>query len=302
MLRVRSGDCGTFGINWGRGVNALKLSGNPFRSRRLLRGLKEMGGSLLDLFFPKRCAGCEDAWLLSHEGSWCNDCLNNLPWIEPPLCPQCGRPFVKSPSSPDHLCGECLSGTFFFDSARSANVYTGVIRERIHQLKFGRQLHRALPLAQLLVRAFEKASPPPVDFIVPVPLHIKRLRERGFNQSGLLAGILGHRLHLPVHYAVLLRRQWTKPQTRLKRRERLKNVGNAFEVSNPSELKDCSILLVDDVYTTGTTLNECAKVLKSKGAGQVHALTVARVVPELRKHSDEIGDLVEKNTKVSSFR
>lgn len=261
----------------------------PLRSH-----FQQISVSLLDLFFPKRCAGCRETWLSDHEGFWCEECLNRLLWIQPPLCPRCGRPFPKSPSSPNHLCGECLSDTFFFDSARSANIYSGVVRERIHQFKFGKQLHWGVALAELAAMAFQKQPFPSAEVILPVPLHTKRLRERGFNQSGLISGVLGRKLNLPVHYDVLIRTHWTKPQTRLSREERLENVKNAFDVSKPSVIKNRSVLLLDDVFTTGTTLNECAKVLKSGGAAQVHALTVARALrdwrePEIGEQEAEVG-------------
>ena len=242
----------------------------------------------MELFLPRRCAGCQQTWLHSHQRCWCEACLDELPWVESPICPQCGRPFPKSPSSPDHLCGDCLLSVFLFDSARSATHHAGVVRQRIHQLKFGGRLHWAPPLAELLVRSVRReAATPPVHMIFPVPLHVKRLRHRGFNQAALLARTLGRRLGLPVLFDCLLRTCWTEPQTRLNREQRLHNVKDAFQVMDADKVKDRRVLIVDDVYTTGTTLNECAKTLKAAGASEVHAVTVSRALPDWRSDYEQ---------------
>lgn len=249
---------------------------------RFKAAFKRLGCSFLDLCLPRLCAGCRRTWLLSHEGYWCGDCLETLPWIRSPRCPQCGRPFLKSSSSPDHLCGDCLLAHYPFDTARSATTYAGVVRERILQLKFGAQLHWVPPLVELLALTFEKEMFGKVELILPVPLHVRRLRQRGFNQAGLLAKALGKRVDLSVRFDVLHRRFWTEPQTRLKRQERLENVKDAFGVAKPSAVEGLAVLLVDDVFTTGSTINECAGTLKDAGAAGVHALTVARALPERR--------------------
>ena len=255
-------------------------AGTDLWPERFKAALKRLAGSFLDLCLPRLCAGCRRTWLLSHEGYWCEDCLAALPWIRSPQCPQCGRPFLKSPDSHDHPCGECLLSLYPFDTARSATIYAGVVRERIHQLKFGAQLHWVPPLVELLAITFESESPHQIELILPVPLHVKRLRQRGFNQAGLLAKALGRRIGLCVHFDTLVRKHWTEPQTRLNRQERLQNVKDAFLVADPAAIEGKSVLLIDDVFTTGTTINECTKTLKRAGAREVHALTVARALPE----------------------
>jgi ComF family protein len=240
-----------------------------------MKELIRLGHSLRDLFLPRQCAGCQKIWLSDHQDFWCDACLDELPWT------QCGRPFPKTPSAPDHLCGDCLQSVFLFDSARSATQHSGVVRRRIHQLKFGGQLHWVPPLAELLatlVRREERALT--VDMIFPVPLHVKRLRQRGFNQAGLLAKAFGHQVGIPVLFHVLTRKSWTEPQTRLNREERLRNVKDAFRVIDTGKVRERRVLIIDDVYTTGTTLNECAKTLKATGASEVHALTVCRALPD----------------------
>ena len=257
-------------------------AGFPHWSDRFKAALRQQAGSFLDLCLPRLCAGCRRTWLLSHEGHWCEDCLDALPWIRSPRCPQCGRPFLKSPDSHDHPCGECLLSLYPFDTARSATIYAGVVRERIHQLKFGAQLHWVPPLVDLLVMALENEDFHPIELLLPVPLHVRRLRQRGFNQSALLAKELGKKMGVPVRFDVLHRRVWTEPQTRLKRQERLENVKEAFHVVRPSVAEGTAVLLLDDVFTTGSTINECARTLKDAGAAKVLALTVARALPYRR--------------------
>ncbi len=201
--------------------------------------------------------------------------------IRSPLCTLCGKPYPKNPAASGHHCGECLTSTFHFDRARSAVVHTGIARDCIHALKFGGRLHHVPSLVQLLIECMEKEMQVYQGIIVPVPLHTRRVRQRGFNQAALLARELGRRLRRDVRFDILTRKQWTEPQTRLNREERLSNVKNAFEVLLPETISGERVLLVDDVYTTGTTLSECARELKRSGAGEVTALTVTRSVPEL---------------------
>lgn len=250
---------------------------------KLLKGLKSFGSSFLDFCLPRRCAGCQEGWLPSYEGLWCEACLEELPWIRSPHCPRCGRPFVNSPSSPDHLCGDCLLSSSPFDTARSATLHSGVVRDGIHQLKFGGQLHWLPSLVALLAKTLNEGDWLERDLVLPVPLHLRRLQQRGFNQAGLLAKGLANWFGLPLSFDVLVRKMWTEPQTRLNREARLKNVKDAFEVVHPQFLKGRKILLIDDVFTTGTTLGECAKTLKTAGALEVHALTVSRAIPDWKE-------------------
>lgn len=250
----------------------------PMQTGVMLAALRQFGLSLLDLVLPKRCAGCQKTWLPSCGGNWCDACLGDLPWIESPFCSLCGHPFTSGSESQDHLCGDCLRSSFHFTSARSSIKYAGVIRERIHELKFGGQLHWIPALSELLVRTYERHQMPPVDFVSAVPLHKRRLRQRGFNQSALLAKAFARSLGIDVVLDIVSRQVWSVPQTRLKRDERLINVLGAFAVHDRGRVKNRSFLIIDDVYTTGSTLNECAKVLMKAGASSVHALTLARSI------------------------
>jgi ComF family protein len=158
-------------------------------------------------------------------------------------------------------------------------AHEGVIRTRIHQFKFEAQMEWVPALVELLEVAHAGMALPVPDLILPVPLHPGRLKERGFNQSGLLAAGLARRLRAPVSFDVIERKSRTQPQTRLTRRERLKNLKGAFELSGARGVRGRRVLLVDDVFTTGATLSECARTLKKKGgASEVNAITVTRAL------------------------
>ncbi len=245
---------------------------------RIRAVLSHAEAGLLDLCLPVICAGCGKI-RNDTEKNWCPDCLEQIAWITSPLCPKCGRPYPDAPGSADHLCGECIEEAFHFDSARSAVFHSGIVRDLVHQFKFGARTEWAPPLVELLEIAWSDFDFPVPDLVVPVPLHSRRLKERGFNQSGLLGREFARRLDLRISFDILLRKNRTDPQTRLNRVERLKNVKGAFEAAGNSAARGLHILLLDDVFTTGSTLSECAKALKRKGALQVHALTVTRAIP-----------------------
>jgi ComF family protein len=214
----------------------------------------------------------------------CPICSSGFLPVESPKCSRCGMMF-KSRQGEDHLCGECLDSPKRFQMARSAGIYKDTMMAVIHCFKYKGKTQLSRPLGTLLFAAFvsfwDKMN---IDLIVPVPLHSKKLRMRGFNPSFLLvkdwvgiAKFLNVRLpDIPVDIDVLTRRRWTEPQTGLRRKERLANIKNAFNINNDSKIAGKRILLVDDVYTTGATVNECSKVLLKGGAGRVDVLTLAR--------------------------
>jgi ComF family protein len=159
-------------------------------------------------------------------------------------------------------------------------LHSGAVRGRVHQFKFEGRMEWLPALVQLLETAYVNWGTESPDVVVPVPLHPKRLRERGFNQSGLLAKEFSRRHGLPVSFDLLIRKKWTEPQTRLNRKERLENVKGAFGLRDASAVPGRRILLIDDVFTTGTTLSECARTLKKGGASEVYVLTVTRALPD----------------------
>ena len=225
--------------------------------------LLELKGIVLDLLFPSFCIGC------GREGSLlCSSCLGSLPRIEPPFCVKCGKPLDKG-----NLCLDCEQEPSQIDGIRSPFHFDGVVREAVHQLKYKNLKAIVLPLAQLMAEYLQD-NPLPCDVLVPVPLHHRRIRERGYNQSSLLARELGRLVSLPVVEDSLIRKVNTPPQTRMSAEERKKNVSEAF--SCDGRLRDKAVLLIDDVATTGATLESCAIALKEAGAVSVWGLVLAR--------------------------
>jgi ComF family protein len=192
--------------------------------------------------------------------------------IGPPICPQCGKP-----ESTGTLCSSCQNWQAAIDGIRSPFQFEGVIREAILQLKYRNLRALSETLAELL-SDYLSTSPLPGEVLVPVPIHRKRLRERGYNQSSLLAQKLGKLVGLPVIDDSLSRQRHALPQTQSKTvAERRNNVAGAFTCRD-QRLKGRQILLIDDVATSGATLNACATALKAAGAISVWGLTLAREI------------------------
>ncbi len=226
--------------------------------------LKEVA---LDLLFPQKCVGCgSEGYLL------CQSCCRSLPRIMPPLCPRCG-----SPQPGGVLCSACAGWQAEIVALRSPFRFEGVIRKAVHQLKYNNLRGLAAPLAGLL-NEYLVDNPVPGDVLVPVPLHGKRLATRGYNQSGLLPSELGKLNGLPVKDACLIRQRQTPPQARTANvNERRNNVAGAFACCD-QRLIGQRVILMDDVSTSGATLNECAAALKAGGASEVRGLTLAREI------------------------
>lgn len=248
-----------------------------------------------EAFFPARCVGCDAIcpWPSPTDrstpitGYLCLKCGAQLKWIQSPHCLTCGRPFA-SDQGVDHVCGACESIAFAFESARAAGLYTDALKALIHHYKYRCCEPLAAPLGRLLWDAFWRHwDLDDIDAIVPVPLHWRRLRKRGFNQARLLlrkwprlaaqSGIVFDRW--PIWTDLLVRRRYTLPQTGLDHKARQVNMRNAFGIGKgmANMAKGLRLLLVDDVFTTGATAHACAQVLKRDGgAASVQLLTLAR--------------------------
>jgi len=202
----------------------------------------------------------------------CSSCCDSLPRIMPPFCPQCGKPQASG-----ILCPGCVSWQAEIDGIRSPFRFDGLMRQAVHQLKYKNLRALAKPLAKLL-NDFLVINPVPGEVLVPVPLHPRRLRERGHNQSHLLAEELSSLINLPVIDDCLIRKRHTPPQARTATvEERRSNIANAFTCVN-DRLQDKQVLLIDDVSTSGATLDACAKTLKAAGAVSIWGLVLAREV------------------------
>jgi len=216
----------------------------------------------------------------------CSACLARYAPVESPICIRCGIMF-KSREGDDHLCEDCIKEPKRFKIARAPGIYDRTHMKAIHCLKYRGKIQMARPFGMLLFAAFIRFwDIKNIDLVVPVPLHLKRLRERGFNQAYLLVRnwkrlAMDLKIEIPditIDRNVLVRSRWTEPQTGLGRKKRMKNIKNAFKVNDCSRIAGKRILLVDDVLTTGATVNECAKTLISDGAKRVDVLTLARAM------------------------
>ncbi len=235
--------------------------------------------TLLHWIYPVDCLACQGPAADRRLPSFCRPCWESIRPIEGPVCPRCGRPFESGLAlahSPRHLCRHCRERPPKFDRALSPYRYEGVLEQAIHLYKYRRRPTLAVPLAKLALVWADRL--PPADLVMPVPLHPSRLREREFNQALLLADRIACSLGLPLAFEYLMRVRATRPQTELDRTERARNVRRAFAVRETADLKGRRVLLVDDVLTTGATVNECARALRRAGVKAVSVLTLARRV------------------------
>jgi ComF family protein len=229
----------------------------------------------LDMLYPRNCIGCGVAAPEPfHYICW--DCWSDCSHVEAPFCKVCGDPVAGSVDH-DFTCFSCSAERPAFEGARSAARYDGVVGEALRQLKYEKGLWLAPDMAELLMRCMKaEYSDKKFDLVIPVPLHHVRRRERGYNQSAVLAAELGRKMGCRSVPGMLRRIRATTTQTNLTAPRRLSNVKNAFESRRAKGLAGRCVLLVDDVMTTGATVNACAKALIKGGARSVHVLTVAR--------------------------
>lgn len=238
-----------------------------------------------DLLFPFRCVSCRT--LLDPESPdsadafFCPDCLRQgIPRFGPPFCPRCGHLFE---TGENHTCEACLKRLPRIGKVRAALVYDGLVRKALPLFKYGSRLSLGRLFEPMLYECFDRYFPD-TDILMPIPLHVRKLRQRGFNQSFLLMRHFVRQYRRtygvspPWHVDVrsLERVRYTQPQTGFDIVQRRRNLKNAFALVRPGRVKDRRILLVDDVYTTGTTCTEAARVLLKGGASSVDVLVLAR--------------------------
>ena len=234
----------------------------------------ELLEAAVSLLYPPVCTLCGGK---TRAGEYlCERCEAKATPIVAPFCQQCSEPFEGAIATA-FTCANCAHRTIHFDAAVAAYRGRGIVRQIIHDFKYGRQIHLRHLVARWLYAAFddERLRGREFDMIVPVPLHPARQRERGFNQANLLAELLTAQISIPSK-PVLKRVRYTTTQTALDRAERMENLHNAFRLRRNANVRGLRVLLIDDVLTTGSTLSECARILKRSGAISVHAATAAR--------------------------
>lgn len=239
--------------------------------------------SCLDVLFPPRCTMC-DLYLSRRGGSRiCLECWEHVRWIEEPVCSICGMElYAQGDINP--ICGECLLHTPPFAFARALFYYNDEIRGLVSRLKYKKDTS-VLPAIDELVKKCDLRPYRDCDYVIPVPLHKKRLQKRGFNQALLLAKIFFSGSDVRIRSTLLRRTRNTVPQVSLDGKARRKSLKNAFTVDSGIELSGATVCLVDDVYTTGTTVSECSRELLLNGAKKIIVLTLARVDAPYRGRS-----------------
>ncbi len=227
-----------------------------------LKGIKKF---ILDCIFPVKCVGCGKL-----DTVFCNDCIEKIVFIKSPFCPKCNRLTKKG-----QVCKRCRPKSNLTGVMVAAHFKEGPLKEAIHSFKYDFITELADPLSKILTDYLKNKKLSQNTILSPVPLHWSRKSWRGFNQSEVLAKKVGEELKIPVRANILKRIRLSEPQTNLKRKDRFSNIRGAFECQNKA-LESQKIIVLDDVYTTGATLEECAKVLRNAGTKEVWGLVLAK--------------------------
>ncbi|HKW89357.1 MAG TPA: ComF family protein [Candidatus Acidoferrales bacterium] len=237
--------------------------------------------ALISVLFPAPCRICGEVLNTTSLLPICDGCLASLAPLAGPSCDVCGRPFASdfATDAASPLCFACRRGVYAFDRARSYGSYSDKMARAISLLKYEKVLSLGNWFAAKLKERIQ--TEPEIfhsDVVVPVPLHAARRRERGYNQAELIARPLAKKLKLPLRAYLLVRTKPRPPRLLLSRRERWESVRGAYAMRRGANVDNLRVLLIDDVCTTGATLDSCARALKRAGAKSVTGLTVARVV------------------------
>ena len=235
--------------------------------------MAELVNMIMDIFFPRRCPLCNEI-VIPKDKKACISCVENLPFIQEPRCKRCSKPVVVQEQE---YCYDCEKSVHHYEKGYGVFLYEGTIKKSLMDYKFrGMKQYASFYTEQIIKDIGEKLRRLNCDLLIPVPLHKRKKRIRGFNQAQLLAKGLEQYLNIPVVENVLVRTKYTTPQKKLNDKERLYNLIEAFAVSkdNVSQIIDNKILIVDDIYTTGSTIEACSNVLLKAGARSIYFVTV----------------------------
>ncbi|MEI8108710.1 MAG: ComF family protein [Verrucomicrobiota bacterium] len=240
----------------------------------IVSSLKRASNALASLLYPPHCAQCSTDTPIGHH--LCPLCLSQAETIVDPFCQRCSEPFHGAITSA-FTCSNCADRTLHFSAAITRYRSQGIVRNLIHRFKYDGHFYLRHPLADWLLHSLDdpRILAIPIDAFIPVPLHPTRFRERQFNQAEVLASLLAKHTAIPILHA-LSRTRYTSTQTRLDRLQRMENLRNAFRLVQSTPVHNRHLVLVDDVFTTGSTVNECARVLTIAGAASVRVVTIAR--------------------------
>ena len=242
---------------------------------QLKRAMSRLFGPVLDFALPPRCGGC--GTIVDDVDSFCSACWSKLEFLGPGGCMRCGLPLQATDSE---TCGACLAKPPRLDRIRAAVSYDDISRSIAIRLKYGRKIALARTMARYMQPLL--GDLPPQTILVPVPLHRWRLWQRGFNQSAIVAKELSRRTDAPAMLDGLLRTRATPPLKGMSMSQRRRTVAGAFRARDAAELRGRTVVLVDDVLTTGSTADACARALKRAGAERVELISWARVVRPAR--------------------
>jgi competence protein ComFC len=240
----------------------------------MLTLVKSAAAAFSSLLYPPRCEYC--AAEVAQSEYLCADCRQSARRIKPPFCERCSEPFDGAITD-TFQCSNCADRHFHFTHAVACFRSRGVVREMVHRFKYGREFHLRFPLADWLLETMNdpRIAAQPFDFFIPVPLHTTRQRQREFNQAEELAKLVSLQAGIPAQNC-LRRIRNTTTQTHFDRIERMENLRNAFDLRQSADVRGKHLILVDDVFTTGSTVDECARVLANAGAASIRVITVAR--------------------------
>ncbi|WP_432407082.1 ComF family protein [Wukongibacter sp. M2B1] len=237
--------------------------------------LREYIDTFLDFIYPRNiyCILCKSPIDREEEYSICEECKDKLKFIWEKTCDKCGKPL-------DELylidrCPECIDNPNYYTKAVSCLEYDDLSKEIIYNLKYYKKRYIAYHVAEIIYDKLIESDICSFDTIIPVPLHKAKQRERSFNQASLISKYIGQRVNADVDNRSLIRNRNTITQNQLTKEERKENLKGAFEVVNNANIKDRNILLIDDIYTTGATVNQCGKVLLENGALKIYVATFA---------------------------
>lgn len=237
----------------------------------ITRPIQGLGGLLLDFALPPRCAGCGE--IIDEVGAFCPGCWGKMEWLGNGGCQCCGLPLAGTEVE---TCGRCLAEPPKLDRMRAAVAYDELPRSIALRLKYGRKVALARTMARYMAPLRGEWGDD--TLVLPVPLHRWRLWSRGFNQSGLVAKELGLAWNLHSDHHLLRRVKRTRPLKRMSHVQRRKAVAGAFAVADPDRIRGRTIVLIDDVLTSGSTAEACARALRRAGAGRIELICWARVV------------------------
>lgn len=229
--------------------------------------------SIMDVAFPRRCPLCNEI-VIPKDKKACKSCVEKLPIIQEPRCKRCSKPVE---TQEQEYCFDCMKSVGHYESGISIFMYEGAIKKSLMDYKFrGLKQYAEFYVEQLILHAGERLKGMGIDCIIPIPLHKRKQRIRGFNQAELLAEGISKYLEVPVMNDVLIRTKFTTPQKKLDPKERLHNLIQAFTTIKEKESMICDkkILIIDDIYTTGSTIEACANVLRKAGCRNVYFITV----------------------------